>query len=69
MKFEGCRARGGQRCPDVLHLLREGVMRMEDPHEVPEVVQRVAKVAVYEAGSDDPAMRTMMSCAFCERGS
>ncbi len=33
---------------DVMRLLLEVVMRMEDPHEMPEVVQRVAKVAVYE---------------------
>ncbi len=47
---------------DVLRLLREEVMRMEDPHEMPEVVLLVAKVAVYEPGSDvhaiiDPGQR------------
>jgi hypothetical protein len=29
---------------------------MEDPHEVPKVVQQVAKVTVYEARSDVPAI-------------
>jgi hypothetical protein len=41
---------------DVLRVLREEVMRMEDPYEMPEVVQRVAKVAVYEPGTDFPAI-------------